>query len=124
MIMVHYKIYVLIALPLFAIHVAEEYLTAFYSVDPSTQFVAAYLNVAPLIVYTSIQVILFLFLSFLIFKRNALLLFLFGLILVLELDHLIQSVILGRYEAVITSIPLLVLGFFFWQKFIKERMLI
>ena len=46
--MTNYNTYVLIALPLFAIHVAEEYLTAFYSVDPSTQFVATYLSVTQL----------------------------------------------------------------------------
>ena len=122
--MAHYNIYVMIALPLFVIHVAEEYLTAFYSIDPSTQFVAAYLNLAPLIVYTSVQIILFLFLFFLIFRQNAPLLFLFGLILVFELDHVIQTLISGQYQAVITSIPLIILGFFFWKQLFKEKMLI
>ena len=115
--------YVLIAFPLFAIHVVEEYLTGAYALDPATQLMAAYLNIAPFAIFAGIATLLFLFLIYLLYNENVLTLLIFGLALAVELSHPIYSLVSGSYFAVITSIPLIVLSFFFWKKFLKERML-
>jgi hypothetical protein len=121
----HYRKYVLIALPLLIIHTTEEYLTNFWNTDGGIQFIGGYLNVAPIMVYTAINVAWFLFLIFLLFRWNTLLLLLFGLMFVLKLDHPVHSLILGSYySGVVTSIPLIILGFFFWKAFLKEKMII
>ena len=118
------KKYILVVFPLFFLHAVEEYSTNFYAMDPSTQWAATLLHISAFSVFVGIQMVVALFLLFLLFRPNTLLLAAFGLILLVEFDHPIHTLFSrGYYPGVITSIPLILLSLFFWRDFIRSKML-
>ena len=119
----------LVSIPLFVAHGLEEYFTGFYAVDSHVRFVFGFLEP-----FASLQDI---FLAFQIFFWTALVVayilftkriwpiqlpFLLGLVFVYELHHVYKMYITGSYyPGVVTAIPLLLLGFFFWKELLRQK---
>lgn len=116
---------VLIATPLFVLHLLEEWYTHFYQTDPSVIVLARYLDLPNATAYLCVQLVLFLFLALLlaliILRRNASYLgILLGLLLVLEIVHVTAAIIVGSYSpGLLTAIPLIMLGLWYWHKVFK-----
>ncbi len=108
-------------IPIFIIHGLEEYFTGLYNVDsfyqsfsnPKTVFVIVVLILA------NISVII----SYLLIRKNKYVLILsllLGILLLYELTHIYRAIMIGGYyPGLITAIPILILGIFFWRELIK-----
>ena len=114
--------YILIATLLLVAHATEEYLSKFYDIDSSVQFLASNIGTTPLVALVLVHLVLALFLLILVFnQKNKLLFAVLGLILLFESHHIIESVLIGSYyPGVITAVLIVVFCFFFWRRFILE----
>ena len=118
----------IISIPVFIAHGLEEFFNAFYNIDWSTKLVFEFLYEmsVPQATFLVFQIMLWLALivfAFLIAneKWRLRLMFLPGIIFIVELHHpwsVIES--LGYYPGIITSIPLIILGFLFWKELLKD----
>jgi hypothetical protein len=118
----------IISIPVFIAHGLEEFFNNFYNVDWSTKLVFGFLSEmsVPQATFLVFQIMLWLALivfAFLIAneKWRLRLMLLPGIIFIVELHHpwsVIES--LGYYPGVITSIPLLILGFLFWKELLNN----
>lgn len=117
-----------ISIPVFIAHGLEEIFNGFYNVDWSTKLVFGFLYEmsVPQATFLVFQIMLWLTLIIIAFlianeKWRLRLMFLPGIIFIVELHHpwsAIES--LGYYPGVITSIPLIILGFLFWKELLKN----
>lgn len=118
----------LISIPLFIAHGLEEYFTGFYDIDGFSRFVFGPLNSMPTpqATFLLFQILLWLFLltSFLLLvggKWKLRLMFVLGLVFLFEIHHLVKAIYWQRYyPGVITEIPFLIVGYFFWKELIKN----
>ena len=117
---------IFISIFIFILHSVEEYLTGFYNVDSFFNFVFGDSNIFPSLKINFIvfQVIWWLFLLIILSlsfknKLSSLFLFLFGLVYIFELHHIIKALVFNiYYPGLITSILFPVLGFFYWRELI------
>ena len=99
------KISILIHLviPLFAIHLVEEIKTGFYQTDQSIKHLSQYTHLSTEITFLSTEIVLFMFLGFLLFtilrkKQIPLsLLLLLSIISIYEFTHTLQALKFGAY---------------------------
>lgn len=107
----------------------EEYLTRFYDGDPIFAiFFRLFRGMSfPQAIFLELQVLLWVLFTtlFLVLlnKRilNLAVCTLFGLIFIVEIHHLLHALLIRNYyPGLITSIPLLVLGYVYWRELIKE----
>lgn len=116
------KILWLISIPFFILHTVEEYILGFPYQDRFIAEFSNYFQISELSVFFIIQFVLAftLFLPLFIKSKHNLFWYLFGIILIFELDHTINLLALGNYyPGVITSIPLVYIGLLFWREKLK-----
>ena len=117
-----------ISVPVFIAHGLEEILNGFYNVDWSTKIVFGFLNGMSLPQATFVVFQIMLWLALIIFaflitseKWRLRLMFLPGIIFIVELHHPWSAITsLGYYPGVITSIPLVIIGFLFWKELLSN----
>src|SRR3990167_5994168 len=122
------KILFYISIPLFVIHGLEEILNGFYNVDWSTKLAFGFLYGMPVPEATFWVFQIMLWLALIVFaflitseKWRLRLMFLPGIIFIVELHHPWSAITsLGYYPGVITSIPLVIIGFLFWKELLKN----
>lgn len=118
-----------ISIPLFIIHGLEEFFTGFYEVDWSTKLVFGFLYEmsVPQATFLVFQIMLWLALIVLAFlvaseKWRLRMMFLPGIIFIVELHHPWSAASsLGYYPGLISSIPLLIVGFLFWKELLTKN---
>lgn len=117
-----------ISIPVFIAHGLEEIFSNFYNIDWSTKIVFGFLNEmsVPQATFIVFQIMMWLALmvfAFLIVSEQwrLRLLFLPGIIFIVELHHIWNALGAGSYyPGVITAIPLTIIGFFFWKELLKQ----
>ena len=117
-----------ISVPVFIAHGLEEILNGFYNVDWSTKIVFGFLDGMSLPQATFVVFQIMLWLALIIFallitseKWRLRLMFLPGIIFIVELHHPWSAITsLGYYPGVITSIPLVIIGFLFWKELLSN----
>lgn len=117
-----------ISIPLFIIHGLEELLNGFYNVDRSVKFTFGFLYEMPVpqATFWVFQIMLWLALvvfAFLITseKWRLRLALLPGIIFIIELHHPWSAIVSwSYYPGLISSIPVLVVGFLFWKELLKS----
>jgi len=117
-----------ISIPVFIAHGLEEILNGFYNFDWSTKIVFGFLNGMSLPQATFVVFQIMLWLALIIFaflitseKWRLRLMFLPGIIFIVELHHPWSAITSwGYYPGVITSIPLVILGFLFWKELLSN----
>src|SRR3990167_10208314 len=117
-----------ISIPVFIAHGLEEIFNGFYNVDWSFKLVFGFVETMPVPQATFIVFQIMLWLALIIFafliaseKWRLRLMFLPGIIFIVELHHPWSAITsLGYYPGVITSIPLVIIGFLFWKELIKN----
>ena len=117
-----------ISVPVFIAHGLEEILNGFYNVDWSTKIVFGFLDGMSLPQATFVVFQIMLWLALIIFaflitseKWRLRLMFLPGIIFIVELHPPWSAITsLGYYPGVITSIPLVIIGFLFWKELLSN----
>ena len=117
-----------ISVPVCIAHGLEEILNGFYNVDWSTKIVFGFLDGMSLPQATFVVFQIMLWLALIIFaflitseKWRLRLMFLPGIIFIVELHHPWSAITsLGYYPGVITSIPLVIIGFLFWKELLSN----
>lgn len=116
------------SIPLFVAHGLEEYYAGFYIADPLFKFVLLFFKEMGFAqaLFLELQIMLWItfLVLFLLLKNKKLLLLvllnLFGAIFIIETHHLIHALLIGNYyPGLITSLPLLILGYIYWKELIK-----
>lgn len=118
----------IISIPFFIAHGLEEIFNNFYNIDWSVKIVFGFLNnmsvpQATFIVFQIMMWLALIIIAFLIAseKWRLRLLFLPGIIFIVELHHVWKALeTWNYYPGVITAIPLTILGFFFWRELLKN----
>ena len=116
-----FKILLIIAIPLFTAHALEEYFSSFYLVDPSFAWMGNIINLNLKLAFLIVAIMGFLLLGISIHKPNKIMLTIAGLIFILEISHPILAITSGIYAGLLTSIPLILLGVFYWRTLLKSR---
>ena len=122
------KILFYISIPLFVIHGLEEILNGFYNVDWSTKLAFGFLYGMPVPQATFWVFQIMLWLALIVFaflisseKWRLRLMFLPGIIFIVELHHLWSAITSwSYYPGLISSIPVLIIGFLFWKELLKN----
>ena len=122
------KILFYISIPLFVIHGLEEILNGFYNVDWSTKLAFGFLYGMPVPQATFWVFQIMLWLTLIVFaflisseKWRLRLMFLPGIIFIVELHHLWSAITSwSYYPGLISSIPVLIIGFLFWKELLKN----
>ncbi len=117
-----------LSIPLFILHGIEEYRTGFYSDNKLYQFVfQPFLEMSwHQVMFATFQVMLWLLLivSFLLVaseRWRLRLMVVLGLVYVFELHHIWKAVVSwSYYPGLITAIPLIIVGFFFWKELLQN----
>ena len=117
-----------ISIPLFIIHGLEEIFNGFYNVDWSTKLVFGFLNGMPVPQATFWVFQIMLWLALIVFaflitseKWRLRLMLIPGIIFIVELHHPWSAIISwDYYPGLISSIPVLVVGFLFWKELVKN----
>lgn len=118
----------IISIPFFITHGLEEIFNNFYNVDWSTKLVFGFLNEMPVPQATFIVFQIMVWLALIVFaflitseKWRLRLMFLPGIIYIVELHHIWSAIKIWSYSpGLVTALPLLILGFFFWKELIKN----
>lgn len=119
------KNYFFISIPFFVAHETEELVTAFWEVDPLTNFVASFFADIPqaLFIAWNFEFLLFLIIIALLLRGEMWILRIFtvfGLLFLLEFGHLVRVFLYFEYyPGMITAFPLLIIGFFFWKELVR-----
>ena len=121
-----------LSIPLFILHGIEEYRTGFYSNNEMYQFVfRPFLEMNwHQVMFATFQVMFWLLLvvSFLLVASEQWrfrMMMVWGAVYILELHHIWKAVVSwSYYPGLITAIPLVIVGFFFWQELFKGRKLL
>lgn len=110
-----------LSVPLFILHAIEEYYTGLTQLDSFFQWASNITGLSVNTIYFGEQVLLIGLLMWTIYQPKKWLLVLIGLIFVFEFIHLTRAIaILNYYPGLITAIPILILGIFFWRELIKN----
>ena len=117
-----------ISIPFFIAHGLEELFNGFYNVDWSTKLVFGFLSEMPVPQATFWVFQIMLWLALTIFallisneKWRLGLMFLPGIIFIVELHHPWSAVISwDYYPGLISSIPLVIIGFLFWKELLNN----
>jgi hypothetical protein len=124
-----FKIILYATLAVMILHIAEEFMTQLYSVDPLTLVGSRYLHMSPIVVYSIVQVLGVLFISILAWisarnKFNKQLSIILGLLFIFELFHPYMAILNGSYyPGLYTGTILVVIGCFYWKEFLKLQKL-
>jgi len=116
-----------VSIPLFVAHGLEEYFTGFYLNDPIFKFALILFQGMGfnqgMFLLLQIMILLILVISFTILsKKYWIFLTLLGLTFVVESHHIIHAVLIrGYYPGLVTSIPLVFLGFLLGKELIKQQ---
>ncbi len=118
------KKFIGIAFFLLIIHTVEEAVFRLWATDPITLLVSNFVNIQPIWVYWIGQIILYIFLLYLLLADNARrlrwTLVLLGIILLLEFVHPFVAFQSQHYEAGLYSGTILGLyGFLYWKQLLK-----
>jgi hypothetical protein len=106
----------LLTLAVFALHALEEYATAFYTTDPIVLWLASLFSIAPLAVWSAVEVVIFAFLgSMFAFPKNKLLWAILLLFMAAQLYHLALAVFANTYSGVMTTILFVPLFWFAYR---------
>lgn len=115
------------AIILFILHTLEEYFTGFYNVDPLLfKPLGQILPISSQMAFIVFQIIwiFLLIMSYRLKASRKLLLIVsifWGIVLVLELEHLYQAFSFGRYTpGLVTSLLFPVVSFFYWKELLKN----
>ncbi len=113
--------YYIISLALFILHALEEYLTHFYSVDWSLNYLSSLINLTPATIWLSLQVVGIVLIVILISKKNITFLsFILGFVLVFEITHVLPAITTrSYYSGLLSAIPILIFSYFYWKKLLK-----
>ncbi len=110
-------------IPLFCLHLLEEIKTGFYQTDLSINHLSNYTNLTPEVTFLLVEILLFLFLGFLlliILKKKQIpfsLLMLLSIISLYEFTHTYEAIKLGAYTSgVITGTIIGILGLILFSK--------
>jgi hypothetical protein len=117
-----------ISIPLFVAHGLEEIFNGFYNVDWSTKLVFGFLYEMPVPQATFWVFQIMLWLALIIFallisseKWRLRLMFIPGIIFIVELHHLWSAITSwSYYPGLVTSIPVLIIGFLFWKELLNN----
>ena len=112
------KTILLISIPLFALHGLEEYFSQFYLLDPSFGWIGGIANTTSKTVFLIEQALGLLLLLITFYKPHKVLLIAVGVVFVIELSHPIFAALSHVYAGLLTSIPLIVLGFLYVRRFL------
>jgi len=113
----------LLSIPLFALHGVEEYATGFPHTDPLTLFASELLGVGPYAVFFGVEVMLgiFLLLPFFLSFRPVWYRAVLGVILLLEVDHVVRAIqAQSYYSGLWTAVPLVVIGLLYWKHMVRK----
>jgi hypothetical protein len=95
----------LLTVAIFALHALEEYVTAFYTTDLTVLWLASVLSVAPLAVWSAVEVVIFAFLgSMFAFPKNKVLWAILLLFMAAQLYHLALAIFANTYSGVLTTV--------------------
>ncbi len=115
------KFLFLLSIPLFVAHGIEEYMTGFYNFDPIL-FSHLKTHSKELYIVSQIGLVVFALFTyyFLLDKKIGLVIsLLWGLLLILELEHFYRALSLHMYTSgFITGLLLVILGIFYWKELI------
>lgn len=115
------------SIPIFVAHGIEEYLTFSYSSIPSFISIGQTFQVSAQSGFLLFQLAwwMVLIISVVLIKKRIsilaqLLVLALGGVYIYELEHIINAVKMGSYYAgLLTSIPLLIMGFLYWKELLK-----
>ena len=118
-----------ISIPLLIIHGLEELFNGFYNIDWSTKLVFGFLYEMPVpqATFWVFQIMLWLALIVVAFliaseKWRSRLMLLPGIIFIVELHHPWSAITSwGYYPGLISSIPVLIIGFLFWKELLANQ---
>lgn len=118
----------IISIPVFIAHGLEEIFNNFYNIDWSTKIVFGFLNEMSVSQATFIVFQIMMWLALIVFafliaseKWRLRLLFLPGIIYIVELHHIWAAIrTWDYYPGLVTALPLAILGFFFWKELLKQ----
>ncbi len=109
-----------IALPFFLLHAGEEFLFRYDLIDPTFQWIGSLVHLSSATVFLIEQLLVGALLIIAIWKPNKILSFIIGIAFLFELAHPINAFVAHSYApGLLTSIPLIFLGFLFWRGLIK-----
>ncbi|KKU66693.1 MAG: hypothetical protein UX89_C0019G0013 [Parcubacteria group bacterium GW2011_GWA2_47_16] len=117
-----------LSIPLFILHGIEEFYTGFYKAGRFTQFIFGPFDQmgAHDIMFLTFQVMFWLllavaFLMALGEQWRFRMMMVLGAVYILELHHIWKAVVSwSYYPGLITAIPLVIAGFFFWKELIRS----
>ncbi len=115
-----------LAIPLFIVHGLEEYFTGFYKIDASFLYTIGRLSNNTAKTFLFFQVMVWLVLAataaLRLPKRWTLALLTFwGIVMIFELHHVYEALILGGYyPGLVTALLFAIIGYFYWKELIKN----
>jgi len=117
--------YYVISLILLTSHALEEYLTNFYSLDWSLNYLSSLIHLTPVIIWLFGQLIGLVLIVVLISKKKVTFLsFILGLILVFEITHILPAInSMSYYPGLLSAIPILIFSYFYWKGLLKTARL-
>ncbi len=116
--------FVMVAAGLFAFHEIEELVTGFIHIDPWTINVAQWFNLEPTPVFAIVQLLGVASLGWLLIKRpvSHWPYWLLGLIVLLELEHVIHAFALhAYYPGLATAIAILIFAIPYWTQLLRRK---
>lgn len=115
--------YTIIALPLFFLHTLEEYYFGFIETDISIRWLSSIFDVSRASAHWTVQVLVAMYLLSLVFFRPArkVWYFILGIIFVVEIHHLWETLTSGYAPGFWTAIPLVMLGVLFWRELLITK---
>lgn len=116
--------YTIIALPLFILHVLEEYLFNFINTDASIGWLSDLFDISRSNAYWTVQIIAGVFLVWLIFARpvSKIWYVVLDVFFIVEISHIWETIARGTYSPGFwTAIPLVVLGVLFWRELLTKK---
>ena len=109
------KTILIFSIPLFFLHALEEYFFKFYLLDPSFKWIGEIFNYTPANIFWVEQALGLLLLVITIYKPKKILLFIVGIIFIVEVSHPMIAIFSHLYAGLATSIPLILLGILYWK---------
>lgn len=111
---------IFIAAILFVLHIVEELITGFHKVDPSILFLGQMLSVETLIAFIFVQILLGILISLAYFTEVKAFKVILGLAFIVELTHVMPSILSLRYTpGLLTALALVGAGIVYWKKLLK-----
>lgn len=113
----------LISVFFFLLHTLEEYYFNFIETDASIGWLANVFDVSRLSAYWTVQILLYAFLLWLLLARpvNKVWYVILGIVFVVEVHHLWETLTGGYAPGFWTAIPLVVFGVIYWRELLRKR---